>query len=467
MNNKHIILFVAFCLLKSVATIATANESISTFETFTGNPSELSAQSIPILAGYDLLSMSRGHHHKIAGNTWREIKALSPNTKIFLYQLGPWIADNRDAYPVSALNNLGRYNNDRGSVEGSVNQDHPEWFLLNNSGQRIKNPRIPNWLALDFGNKDFAAYWAKHTLEDVVFPTWGADGILIDEIAFCKYQIFEREPKRVPAKYSNCQSWNKDLSNFIVQVSAELQKNGQQVMVNVGNSHATGSGTPEAWQELSQRSSAPDMMLEEGAFAVDWGKGDVMYWPVKSWQQQINLPSSVSRQVVMISTTDLAPGQRGVSSDGEQVSHSKIIRFATGSYLLARNANGPTTYFRFADDQDNPTSPDRLKSAKRYDEFDIGVPIAKYDKKLPDQDLFFRKYTKGYVYVNPGKTAITSIKAESGMKFSSNLSNARQEGSDWFFDLPPHDAAIIKAGNTSADLEKQTAPPVPPVLQTN
>ncbi len=467
MHKKKIVLVVTFCLLKSVAMSTTANESIAPFLVFSGAPSGLSVQSIPILAEYDLLIMGTGHHHKVNGNTWAAIKAVSPDTKIFLYQTGPYVADNNDAVPTAALNNLGRFNVSRGSSQGSINGDHPDWFLKNSAGQRVGNIRSSHLFALDFGNKDFAAYWSKHTLEDIVFQTWRADGIFIDEVGVCNDWSLKSKPSYVPVKYSNCQSWNKAMSDYLVQVSTVLHQNNQQVMVNLGATHQEAS-VPEAWQALSQRSSAPDIMLEEGAFAVAWDNGVVRYWPVKNWQQQIDLPARVNRQVALNSSTDLMPGQQGVAATGEAVSHSQIMRFATGSYLLARNANGLTTYFRFADDMGSVSGPNRLKSAERYSEFDVGVPVEPYQKKLPDQDLFYRKYTRGYVYVNPGNKIITTIKAESDAEFSTSYSNSRQVGSDWYFDLPPHDAAIIKVKEGSTGSSKQTTPPpVPPVLQAN
>lgn len=453
---------ITFCLLKSLATNTTANESIAPFLLYFGGAPELTAQSIPILAEYDLLVMDRFRYSQVNGNTWGAIKAISPGTKIFVYQVGPFVADNTDTKPLRGLNNLGRYDVSRGSNQGSINKDHPDWFLKGSDGQRVTSLVTPQYFGLDYGNKDFAAYWAKHTLEDITFQEWRADGVFIDELGLCNEGKLKRGPRYVPVKYSNCQSWNKNRSDFIARVSTPLQQNNQLVMVNIGQTRNEDGA--EVWRELGQRNAAPDIMHEEGAFAVTWGKGVVQLWPVEKWRQQIDLPSSVSRSVAVISQIELAPGQRGVSWSGETVSHSQIMRFATGSYLLARNASGPTTYFFFNDNRQTSEGYNKLISTERYDKFDIGVPVAKYEKKLPDQHLYSRKYTKGYVYVNPSKEKIAGIKAESDAEFSSKYSNARKVGADWYFDLKPHDAAILNA-KTSTNANKPTTPPLPPVLR--
>ncbi len=465
MNKKSITLVVVFCLLKSITLISAANESINPYLIYYG---DVSAQSIPTLAEYDLIVLGRYRHAAVNGDTWGAIKAVSPSTKIYIYQLGPQVADNTDSYDVRALDNLGRYNVSRGSSQGSINGDHPDWFLKNSAGQRVKNARNSHVYQLDYGNQDVAAYWANHTLEDIAFKEWRADGVFIDEVPLCSDSFLKKDPKYVPVKYSNCEAWNKSMSDFVLQVSAELQKNGQQVMANIGNSFTEGGA--EAWQSIGQKNSAPNIMHEEGAFAAAWGdKGVVLHWRVDRWRQQIDLPSRVNRHVAMVSHTDLAPGQKGVSWAGEPVSHSQIKRFAIGSYLLARTAaSGPTTYFAFDDDRKaRGSNYDRLISANIYGQFDIGVPVGKYEKKLADQDLFYRKYSRGYVYVNPSKEKITAIKAERDAAFSTDYSNARKVGSDWYFDLHPHDAVIIRVEEGNTDPSKQSTPPVPPVLQTN
>lgn len=466
MKKKSVGLIVTFFLLKVFATNTTANESITPFLIYYQGDEDLSARAISIFTEYDLLVLKRNIYDKFNGDTWGAIKARSPGTKIFLYQNGAQIADNTDNYAVRALNNLGRYNVSRGSDQGSINKDHPDWFLKNSEGQRLKSSLSSHFFELDFGNKSFADYWSKHTLEDIAFQEWRADGVFIDHVALCSDTLIKYKSHKVPAKYSNCQSWNKNMSDFIVRVSTALQRNSQRVMVNLGNSHRD-SG-PKAWRELSQRNSAPDIMVEEGAFAAAWGdKGVVLYWHLKNWQEQIDLPSSVNRPVAMISSTDLAPGQKGVSWTGEAVSHSQIMRFSVGSYLLARNTNGPTTYFTFNDNQQQSVFAkyNTLRPRGYYDNFDIGTPVAKYEKKLPGQDVFFRKYSNGYVYVNPSSNKIVAIKAESDAEFSEEYNNARKDGVDWYFDLKPHDAAIVKKSAVS-NSKPSKSPPLAPELNT-
>ncbi len=468
MNKKSLMIAAVLSIsFSGIGFKAFANESVSPFLLYYGGGPAITQQMVSTFAEYELVVTDRFRHSQVGGNTWKAIKSLSPDTKIFLYQDGPFVHSNTDSYPLRGLNNLARYNVSRGSSDGSLKGDHPDWFLMSSSGQPVVNIIDPKRLVLDFGNPDFAAYWAKHTIEDIAQQEWAADGVLIDGVSLCSTPLLKKNQKYTPAKYSNCASRNKNMADFLQRVSGSLQAAGQQVMANVGNSF--NEGGLEAWKSVSRRSTAPNILAEEGAFAAAFGKsGDVMYWPVKNWQQTVDLPANVSSSVAFISHTDLAPGQAGTSWSGAAANHSQIKRFAVGSYLLARNGPGAAkTYMMFDDNRKTRGSAyNRLVSTEIYDDFDIGVPVQPYNKVPGYTDLYFRKYSNGYVYVNPSSNKIEAIKAERGAKLSGEHLNARQTGSEWIFDLEPHDAAILLSGTGgNAKPEPEGAPPLPPKLQ--
>ena len=53
-----------------------------------GGPT-LSSADVPKLAKYDMIDIDRFRYNNIGSNTWSAIKAANPNSKIFLYEMGP------------------------------------------------------------------------------------------------------------------------------------------------------------------------------------------------------------------------------------------------------------------------------------------------------------------------------------------------------------------------------------------
>lgn len=437
---KVILLFAACCML--INGVAASEGSVNPFLFMFGNIIKLTKQDIPALADYELLILDRWRFHQINNNTWKEIKKASPNTKIFLYQLGPVVQDNADSRPVKNLNNLGRFDVSRGSSDGSLNGDHPDWFLINIFGKRTGFRGYPADYWLDFGNVEFVDYWIKHSLEDISFQEWRADGIFIDVAHACQDSKVKYMAGYTPAKYLTCESWDKNMNGYLARASTALHKQKQLVAANRGQSrHAKGM---KAWLDLEKISSPLDVLIEEGAFATAWGDGDVVFLPLEEWKRQLDLPASIKRSAIgMISHTDLAAGGKGVARNGEPVTYEQILRFAAGSYLLARNIDKPKTYFMFNDNREEDRYR-KLVPTAMYAKFDIGVPQARYEK-VSDKEIYFRKYSDGYVYVNPTSSIIKDIKLPSSFRPRRGNENVRKVDTSLYLDLKPHDAAIVQA----------------------
>ncbi|MCK4965444.1 hypothetical protein KAS50_00350, partial [bacterium] len=91
--------------------------------------SELSAGDEVLMAKFELVIVGRHQYNKINGNTWGAIKAINPNTEIYLYQASR-PNDNQDNASLVDLRGLGRWNISRGHSMGSLNINNPELFLL-------------------------------------------------------------------------------------------------------------------------------------------------------------------------------------------------------------------------------------------------------------------------------------------------------------------------------------------------
>ena len=76
-----ILLFTACCILINGA--AASTRSVEPFLVLFGIKPRFTEEYIPLLADYELLILDRFRFHHINNNTWKAIKAASPNTKIF------------------------------------------------------------------------------------------------------------------------------------------------------------------------------------------------------------------------------------------------------------------------------------------------------------------------------------------------------------------------------------------------
>jgi hypothetical protein len=77
------------------------------------------------LAKYDLIDIDRFRYDSIGSNTWSSIKALNPNTQIYLYEMGPESPSYLDSSQPQYVNGLARHNVSRGHPMGSLNGNQP------------------------------------------------------------------------------------------------------------------------------------------------------------------------------------------------------------------------------------------------------------------------------------------------------------------------------------------------------
>src|SRR5205814_6481337 len=123
--------------LQAAETASGSTKFIPTFLIYYGGGRALVASDVPTLAKFDLIDIDRFRYNNIGSNTWAAIKAINPDVRIYLYQMGAEAPNFMDSTAPLYLNGLGRYNVSRGHFMGSLNGDHPELFLLDWSGNRV------------------------------------------------------------------------------------------------------------------------------------------------------------------------------------------------------------------------------------------------------------------------------------------------------------------------------------------
>src|SRR3954451_22300510 len=107
---------------------AQSTKFIPTFLVYYGGGRTLTSADVPQLAKYDMIDIDRFRYNNIGSNTWSAIKARNPNSRIFLYEMGPESPSYLDSSQQLYINGLGRHNVSRGHPMGSLNGNQPGLF---------------------------------------------------------------------------------------------------------------------------------------------------------------------------------------------------------------------------------------------------------------------------------------------------------------------------------------------------
>lgn len=397
-----------------------------------------------IVASFELVAIDRWRYRELIPDSWTRLRQLNPRISIFLYQLGPQSSTVDDSQAQIYLNNISRYRNPRGHPMGAIAQDQSGLTLRNNLGSKIRPPDLPDFVQLDFGAPNLQQYWATATELDILTQPWRADGIFIDNCSVDGGSGVARPLNTErPSRYATAAAWNAGMNNFVRSTSSYLHTQKQKVMANRG-----GSRQPEgrsAWLALDAMASAPDFVMEEGAFAVTWGSGDVQFYPSNHWLSQVTLAQSLHHSsVAYVSHTALEPGTTGVDSAGLPVSFGQIFLFSAASYLLARNDEQKPTYFSF----NSLRGHQGYKRAERFTALDAIRPGRSVGNVQPldagGVQLYERQFEMARVIVNPTATpAIVPIDSPMLRVLSSDGKSTSLQSVADALHIAAHSAAIL------------------------
>ncbi|MGH8737615.1 MAG: putative glycoside hydrolase, partial [Burkholderiales bacterium] len=395
----------------SLHTLAAAAGSkfIQTATLYYGSGPTLTAVDASKLAQFDILSIDRFRYQQIPPNTWAAIKALNPGMEIYLYELGPEMVNNQDSTQQLFINTLGRYNVSRGHPMGSLNGNHPELFLLDSTGARVYNAIFSNPGAgmysylLDFGSSAYQSYWVTAVEADITSQPWVADGVFAD---VCTTRQADAGENTVPVKYPTDTAWSAAMNSFAQAITAGMHGVGQKLWCN-----RTTSSTPEgsaAWLALDASANPPDAIMEEGAFAVEWGPWATQFYPEDVWKRQLDTMAAIQHsKVTLLSHTALAPGASGTDNWGKPVTFWQTLWYSMGSFLLGKNDVLNNDYFMFhgADGEYNAI----LRYAE-YDNLDLGKAVGPYAvTTVGGVNVYWREFQKGYVFVNPTPNDVPAL----------------------------------------------------------
>ena len=321
---------------------------IPTFLVYYGGGPALTAADAPKLAKFDLIDIDRFRYDNIGTNTWAAIKAVNPNSQIYLYQDGVEVQNQQDSFAQVYLNNLGRFNVSRGHPMGSLNGNHPEFFQKDAAGNRIYSVAYSNtgtnsyYYLLDFGSSAYQSYFVTAIKADIVDQPWKADGVFVD---LCATFAAAAGYNATSAWYSTDSAWSTAINSFASAITAGAHGFGQKMWCNKGDTRSAAGSA--AWLALDASASPPDVLLEEGAFAVMWGSA-VQFYQESEWKRQVDIMAATTNsKVAMMSHTQLEAGQTGTDNYGKPVSFWQALWYSLGSFALGKNDTLNNAYFMF------------------------------------------------------------------------------------------------------------------------
>ncbi len=254
-----------------------------------------------------------------------------------------------------------------------ISEQHPDWFLLDQNGNRIANGKS---FYMDPGNPEYQAFWLQRarTLQEQFH--W--DGIFIDNLEASPEKLSDRGI--TPAKYPDDSSYQAAIEGFLKYLHENyFGPNGVPVVANI-----ISSSDWNVWLHYLQYLNGA--MIE--AFAVDWSND---YSSPVAWESEmeaIEQALSQEKTLILVSQVD----QPDADSNRQQ--------FAFASYLLIANEN---VSFRYADSHN-------YQEILLYDNYslNLGKPLGpRYQ-----QGFYWRRdFTNGYILVNPS-THSAEIKSD-------------------------------------------------------
>ena len=242
-----------------------------------------------------------------------------------------------------------------------ISENHPDWFLLDQNGQRIVGG---DTYYMDPGNAEYRAFWLERAKALQEQYDW--DGVFIDNVEVSLNKLENRGI--TPAKYPTDASYQVAIEGFLKYVyESYFKPNRQPVLANI-----ISVDDWEVWLRYLQYLDGA--MIE--AFAVDWSNG---YRSPTDWKEQISAAEqalSQGKKLILVS-------QSGEARPKHQL-------FSLASYLLVADKNA---YFRYADSNN-------YREISLYENYSLDLGAA-LGPRYKDGSFWRRDFTNGTVLVDP------------------------------------------------------------------
>ena len=335
-------------------------------------------------------------------NEMRQMKAANPNLKVLMYK--NLTGSRTDCTTPTSICTAGV------TYQQSDSQ-HPEWFLLNKQGERIRFNDYTDLWAMDVGSVSYQSQWADNVITEVNRDGW--DGVFLDDTnTTMKYHYTVSDI----AKYPTDAAWQSATQSALAVIGPRIQAAGGLAIANIGSWHEY-PAVGDSW--LSYLSGG---MQEHFA---KWGSSpDSGYADQGTWQRMLNSAKyAQSHGKAFLAVTN--------SSNGD----AAAARYGWASTLLA--AQGSADFALHDDYTYENWFPE-------YD-YDIGDPTG--PESTDSNGIHRRVFTKGIVVVNPTSGGLSA--SLGGTYSGSGLAGVSSVS------LPPHTAYVLT-----------TSAPTPPTTPT-
>jgi hypothetical protein len=247
----------------------------------------------------------------------------------------------------------------------SISQNHPDWFLLDTNGQRIRMEPGSDVYRMDPGNAEWRNFFLTRLLEWQSRTGWS--GLFLDCLESSLGEL-ERNGT-VPAKYPDDASYRAAILGFLEFLDVNYsQPYGRPILANI-----TMGLDESTWSSYMQYL---DGAMQE-RWAVDWDVNK--YVKESKWQDDLARAEKFQSQgkyMILV-----APGNKA---------DANRQNFAFASYLLISNGKAAFRY----------SNSDVYREVWMYNNYqvDLGAPLG---PRFRSGNLWKREFTKGFVTVDP------------------------------------------------------------------
>src|SRR5439155_11135600 len=117
---------------------------------------------------------------------------------------------------------------------------------------------------------------------DIVDQPWVADGVFTDNCVAFPGQVGY---SATSVKYPTNAAVSAAMNSFVSAISTGLHGFGQKLWCNKGETRSVDGGA--AWLALDSSANPPDVLFDEGAFAMMWGPWAVQFSQESEWKNQL------------------------------------------------------------------------------------------------------------------------------------------------------------------------------------
>lgn len=243
-----------------------------------------------------------------------------------------------------------------------ISQNHPDWFLLDANGQRIRMEPKSDVYRMDPGNAEWRQFFLTRVLEWQSKSGW--NGLFLDCLESSLGEL--ERMGQIPAKYPNDASYRAAILGFLEFLRTNYAD--RPILANI-----TQGLDDTAWSSYMQYL---DGAMQE-RWAVDW---DVSKYVKESkWEADLARAEKFQNQGKYLIL--VAPGNKA---------DTNRQNFAFASYLLISNGKAAFRY----------SNSDVYREVWMYDNYqvDLGTPLG---PRYKSGNLWKRDFSKGVVTVDP------------------------------------------------------------------